>query len=335
MVCNKSAKIVNPASTRKMVYHFFMDALPRHPHLDVQFIGHYANRLDVSRIAREYDVVLLPKVDDPAQVMALKGIRGESIPVIGCATDPHAFLKHNMLKMYADLKIDWSFNFFPPAAFYKYYPRHIKYTQIPYGVEPKLYEVVRPWEERVDDYLAIFGLMEESRDLPRRLYDRLYRRLPAGLRSNQHYKLRTQCGRLPYVIHTKSIYPNQDTDQLPDVLSSFRAAIAATTTFPTVKYMEAPAAGCLTFMEVTDQNQAITLGYEDGKTAVFINESNYQNRFQEYLDDPNDAKWRKIADAGRAYTMNNLTNDIAAHKLYRLMRAVLGESGGPHSDAQK
>lgn len=326
MVCNKSARSVNPASTRKTHYHFFMDALPRHPHLDVRFIGHYANRLDVSMIAREYDVVLLPRVDDPTQVMALKGIRDESVPVIGWATDPHAFLKHNMLKMYTDLKIDWSFSFFPPAAFYKYYPRHIKYTQIPYGVEPKLYETVRPWEERVDDYLAISGILEESRDLPQRLYDRLYRRRPAALRPNHHYKLRTRCSKLPYVIHTKSIYPNQDTDQLPDVLSSFRAAIAATTTFSTIKYIETPAAGCLTFMEVTDQNQAITLGYKDGKTAVFINEYNYQDRFQEYLDDPNDVKWRRIADTGRTYTMNNLTNDTAADKLYCLMRTILGES---------
>lgn len=326
MVGNKSARSVNLADSRSTIHHFFRDALPRHPHLDVQFIGHYANRLDAGMIAREYDVVLLPQIDDPTQVMALKGIRDESIPVVGCAADPHAFLKHDMLKMYADLKIDLSFSFFPPTAFYKYYPPHIKYTQIPFGVEPKLYDMVRPWEERVDDCLAIYGILEESRNLPQRLYDRWYKRRPAALRPNHHYKLRTRCSRLPYVIHTKSVYPDQDTDQLPDVLSSFRAAIAATTTFPTIKYMEAPAAGCLTFMEVTDQNQAITLGYEDGKTAVFIDESNYQDRFQEYLDGPGDPKWRRIADAGRTYTMNNLTNDTAADKLYCLMRTILGES---------
>ena len=82
MVSNKSAKGVLPAMARKdkeyVQYHFFSDALPRHPHLDVQFMGHYANRLDVSTIAREYDVALLPQIDDPTQVMALKGIRDES-----------------------------------------------------------------------------------------------------------------------------------------------------------------------------------------------------------------------------------------------------------------
>ena len=326
MVCNKSVMSVNPTVSIKTLYYFFRDALPRHSRLDVRFIGHYANRLDVGMIAREYDVVLLPQIDDPTQVMALKGIRDESIPVVGFATDPHAFLKHDMLKMYADLKIDWSFSLFPPTAFYKYYPHHIKYTQIPFGVEPRLYETVRPWKERVDDYLAISGILEENRDLPHRLYDRLYRRRPAALRPNHHYKLRTRCSRLPYVIHTKSVYPNQNTAQLPTVLSSFRAAIAATSTFPTAKYMETPAAGCLTFMEVTSQNQANTLGYEDGKTAVFINELNYKSRFQEYLDDPGDPKWHKIADAGRVYTMNNLTNDTAADKLYCLMRTILGES---------
>lgn len=325
MVCNKSSRSVNPTDPRRNYYHFFMDALPRHKHLDINFIGHYANRLNVAEIVRDHDLVLLPKLDDPSQTMALKGIPGYKIPVIAKAGDPHMFLRYDMLKQCASLKIDWLFDHIPSAAFYEYYPSRIKYTRIPYGVEPSLYEKVRAWEERVDDHIVISGTLDKP-DLPHRMYYRVYKKLPAALATNHHYKLRTRCNKLPYVVHTRDIYPGQGTDQLPDVLSSFQAAIAATTNYHTIKYMETPAAGCLTFMEVTDKNQAATLGYEDGKTAVFINESNYTKKFREYLDNPSDSKWRKIAYAGRKYTMKHLTNDTAAEKLYGLMRTILGES---------
>lgn len=323
MVYNRSSRNADPDIQKTTRYHFFMKALPRHPHLDIDFISHYANRLNVKNIVREHDCVLLPDIDLSAK-LALKGITDHDIPVIARSSDPHVPLVTDIFQLYADLKVNWSFDQFPPAAFYKYHPAHYRYTWVPYGVEPSLYKTVRPWEERVDDHIAISGILDKP-DLMHRLYYRIYKRRRAELSSNYHYKLRTQCSKLPYVIHTQSIYPNQGTDQLPDVLGSFRSAIAATTSYPTIKYMETPAAGCLTFMEVTDRNQAATFGYQDEKTAVFINSSNYKNKFQEYLDSTMDNKWRSIADAGRKYTMENLTNDKAADKVYRLLRTILGE----------
>ena len=308
----------------RVFYHFYMEALPRHKNLDVSFIGHYANRLDVDKIARDYDVVLLPQINEMSTVIALKGIKDKTIPVIAFTDDPHSFLKTDVPRIYSELKIDWTFGHYPPSAVYKYYPRHIKYEQIPLGVEPRLYNTVRPWSERVDDWLILSGVIDHQ-SLLKRLYFRYYRRRPSPLGHNYHYKLRTRCSNLPYVIHTQSIMPGQGSDDLPDLLSAFRGAIAATTTFPTIKYMETPAAGCLTFMEVTEQNDAVTLGYEDGKTAIFINDSNYKSKFQEYLNDPHDKRWKRIADAGRQYTLKHLTNDTAADKLYRQMRVMLGE----------
>lgn len=322
MVYNKS-HIHNTVEPR-VFYHFFMEALPRHKHLDVSFIGHYANRLDVDKIARDYDVVLLPQINEMSTVIALKGIKDKAIPVIAFADDPHSFLKTNVLRIYSELKIDWAFGHYPPSAVYKYYPQHIKFRQIPFGVEPTLYENVRPWSERVDDWLVLSGVLD-SQPLLKRLYFRFYKRRPAPLGYNYHYKLRTRCSNLPYVIHTRSIRAEQGSDHLPELLSAFRGAIAATTTFPTIKYMETPAAGCLTFMEVTEQNDAATLGYEDGKSAIFINDSNYKSKFQEYLNDPHDKKWKRIADSGRSYTLKYLTNDTAADKLHHQMRVMLGE----------
>lgn len=324
MVCGKS--YLHSKIEPRIFYHFYMEALPRHKNLDVNFIGHYANRLDVDKIVRDHDVVLvLPHLDKIlTTVIALKGIKDKTIPVIAFADDPHAFLKTDVLKTYSELKIDLSFASYPPSAFYKYYPQHIKFAQVPFGVEPRLYDTVRPWSERVDDWLVLSGVIDYQ-SLLKRLYFRYFdKRRPSPL-GNHHYKLRKLCSDLPYVIHTRSIMPRQGSDDLPELLSAFQGAIAATTTFPTIKYMETPATGCLTFMEVTKQNDAATLGYEDGKTAIFINDSNYKSKFQEYLNDPHDKRWKRIADAGRQYTLKYLTNDTAADKLYHQMRVMLGE----------
>ena len=54
-------------------------------------------------------------------------------------------------------------------------------------------------------------------------------------------------------------------------------------------------------MEVTEKNQANVLGFQDGKNAIFINEKNYQNKFSEYISDPNNPKWIEIAEDGQKY----------------------------------
>ena len=78
-------------------------------------------------------------------------------------------------------------------------------------------------------------------------------------------------------------------------------------------------------MEVTERNGGSFLGYEDGKSAIFINKSNYKKKFQEYLDNPNDPRWRRIADEGRRHALENLSNDVGVEKLVHAMRKILGE----------
>ena len=73
-------------------------------------------------------------------------------------------------------------------------------------------------------------------------------------------------------------------------------------------------------MEVTEKNQASILGFVDGKNAIFINEKNYTKKLSEFVSDPNNTKWSEIAENGRKYTMNNLTNDFAANSLVNLFK---------------
>jgi hypothetical protein len=112
-------------------------------------------------------------------------------------------------------------------------------------------------------------------------------------------------------------------DDYPTYLSRYRAAIAASTWYPTQKYWEITAAGCLTFMEITQKNDGSYLGFKDGETAIFINEKNYKDKFEEFLNDPDNPKWEEIANAGRQHSMDNLTNDNATEKLVDVMKKLL------------
>ena len=304
-------------------YLFFKCALKRNKKLDIDYIEHMGGGIDVSSLHKNYDVVLIPNIDI-ATIFALRGIESTNIPVIAVAGDPHAAKIFDVFFRHKKLKINYYFSFYDPKSFYKYYPKHFKYEKIVYGLEPSLYSNLQPYNERVYDRIAISGALGVPQ-FTRRIFRRIVTGRPKDLMPSHHYKLRTKCNSLPYVIHTQDIWKGQFTKELPEVLSIFRAAIAATTTFPTIKYMETPASGCLTFMEITEQNDGSHLGYKDGKTAIFINEDNYKNRLQEFINNPHDPKYEKIAQAGQKYTLEHLSNDNATDKLVNLMQKAIGE----------
>jgi len=76
-------------------------------------------------------------------------------------------------------------------------------------------------------------------------------------------------------------------------------------------------------MEITKLNQGDYLGFQDGETAIFINEKNYKQKFNEYLNDPNNPKWELIANQGRKHALENLNNDKAVTSLVELMEEIL------------
>jgi hypothetical protein len=137
------------------------------------------------------------------------------------------------------------------------------------------------------------------------------------------YKLRTMCNQLPHVDHSGMIGKKYVNDNFASHLSQYQGAIAATTFYPTIKYWETSASGCLTFMEITEQNDGAYLGYKDGETAIFINEKNYKDKFEAFLNDPDNPKWEQIANAGRQHAIDNLTNDNATEKLVEVMKKLL------------
>ena len=76
-------------------------------------------------------------------------------------------------------------------------------------------------------------------------------------------------------------------------------------------------------MEVTKKNRADIFGFKDNETAIFINEENYKEKFEEFLSEPENPKWEEIASNGRKHVLDNLNNDVAANNLAELMRNYL------------
>ena len=104
-------------------------------------------------------------------------------------------------------------------------------------------------------------------------------------------------------------------DNYPKLLGKYTASIAAPGLSLTMKCLEIPAAGCLTFMELNEINEADILGFVDGFSCIYINEFNYANKLEEYIETNNDLKWQKIAEEGKKFILENYTNDVQVEKL--------------------
>lgn len=305
-------------------YNFFWLALNRNQELDVTYFPS-EDSFDVKQIDKKYDIILLPN-NFPTFVPDLIGIEQSKIPVICRTGDFHYAKRYNQFQYHEKFKIDYYFNFMSEKYFYKFYPSDYKYETVIYGIEPQFFKNLKPFPQRIKDKILNTGQVGNKK-----LRSRIINRVIHPKRSNWYfYKLRTVCNDLPYVVKQTLGKENPEMknknftgNNYYEFLSEYRAGVAATTFYPTVKYWEIPAAGCLTFMEITDVNYGDYLGFVDKKNAIFINESNYKDKFNEYMENPDDSEWEKIALAGREYVLNNLTNDDAVKRLVKVMKKLI------------
>jgi len=299
-------------------YDFFMKALKRNKKLDVTYFP-CKQDFDTSILKNKFDIILLPNNNTDGSPDNLIGIDKIKIPVICRTGDPHWAKKYNQFRFHEKYKIDYYFNFMHESYFYKFYPKHFKYKSIIFGIEPELYKKIRPFNERVSDKILNSGAIGKNK-----LISRIANAIINPKRSGWYfYKLRTICNDLPYVQHFGIIGKKYANEDYPSLLTRYKAAIAATTYYPTIKYLETAAAGCLTFMEITDLNKGNYLGFKDQESAIFINEKNYEKKLKEFILDPNNPKWERIADEGRKYSIMNLNNDNAVESLVELFEKLI------------
>ena len=295
-------------------YHFFMNALNRHADLDMAYFP-AEKKFDVSKLRDKFDIILLWENHPWGSPDELSGIQNLDIPVICRINDAHDAKIKGKIGYHEKYKIDHYFGYLPERFFHKYYPKNFKYKVIFYGVEPKLYENLTPYSKRIKKKILCSGAAASTK------FSSRLRDIIRGDRSLwKHYKLRTKCIELPYVDYTSTLQHEYINDKYPLLLMKYCTSIAAHSLYPVIKYWESTAAGCLTFMEVTEKNQANILGFEDGKNAIFINEKNYEKKLSDYISDPNNAKWSEIAENGHHYTMANLTNDVASNSLVEIFK---------------
>jgi hypothetical protein len=317
-------KSSNPYMSKKAwattYYHFFMDALKRNEELDVSYFP-AEKSFDTSVLKNNFDIILLWENHPWGSPDELIGIQNLNIPVICRINDAHDAKIKGKIEYHEKYKIDYYFGYLPESFFYKYYPKNFKYKVIIYGVEPSLYQNLTPFSQRIKNKILCSGATASTK-LTTRLFEQIIR-FRGETSMFKHYKLRTMSIQLPYVDYTATLNHKYVNDNYPKLLGQYQTSIASHSLYPVIKYWENTASNCLTFMEITEKNGAKILGFKNNETAIFINEKNYKQKFEEYLADPDNSKWEEIANAGREYTMENLTNDNAVESLVEIMKELI------------
>ncbi len=298
-------------------YYFFMKALGRNDKLDVSYFSE-EKEIDVTPLEKHFDVILISG-NHSFHTPELKGINNLKIPVVSRTGDFHFAERYNTFDFHEKFKIDYYFNFMDKNYFYKFYPKDFKYKTIVFGIEPDQYDKISPFRSRIKNKIINSGALGNS-SLKSRIFNRIINPKRTGW---YFYKLRTMCNNLPYVIHAREIAETYKNKSYIQLLSKYQASITATTHYPTLKYLESTAAGCLTFMEITEENNGKYLGFENDKTSIFINEKNYEEKFEEYLNSTSDPKWEEIARRGREFTLTKFSNDTAVKSLVSLLEKAI------------
>ena len=297
-------------------YHFFMNALKRNSSIDITYFPS-GKVFDAIQLKNKFDIILLWENNSYGMPEEIRNIDKLDIPVIAKASDPRQ--SKSSIPFHKKWKINYYFHFIHEDYFYELYPQNFKYKTIFFGVEPSLYENLSPFKKRIKNKILNSGNIGNTKFFSKLL---LKIKNPHWNAFKQYY-LRTLCTNLPYVDYTSTLQHEYINDKYPLLLQKYSTAIAACTFNPLIKYWEIPAAGCLTFMEITKKNKGDFLGFIDEESAIFINEKNYQQKFDEYLSDFNNPKWEKIANKGRKFALENFNNDKAVESFVNLIKNIL------------
>lgn len=300
-------------------YHFFFSALKRNPRINVTYLKTDSS-FDASVIKQKYDVILLYENRNVCEPDEIKGLQKLDTPVIAQLGDAHVAKLFDYKSYHENWKIDAYFNFFHPDYVYKFYPHKYKYKMITGWLEKSLYENLKLFNERNKNKILNSGAVANMKIKSRIIIKLIRSKYSDPLK---FYKLRTMCNNLSYVNYTSTLQHEYVGDKYPQLLEQYCSAIAASTNTYAPKYLEIPAAGCMTFMEVTEQNYAKYLGYTDNENSIFINEKNYITKFEEYLNDKDNPKWAEIAKSGRKYALENFNNDRGIDSLVDLMEELV------------
>jgi hypothetical protein len=297
-------------------YNFFIKALDRNENLEIHKII-TGDVFDCTELGTKFDAVLLWENSPFGMPKELIGIENLKIPIIAKAGDPVRAKKS--ARLHKKWNISGYFHFFHEDFFHEIYPKNFRYKKIIFGLEASVYENVKPFNDRIKNKILLSGAIGRKRIISKLIsYYRSFKWNPY-----KFYHLRNLCHELDIVDYTPTLNHQYVNDKYPKLLEKYASVIAAASYSPCIKYWENTAAGCLTFMEITDKNRGKHIGFEDGISAIFINEENYQEKFKEFLEDSENPKWKEIAEKGRQYALKNLNNDNASKSLELFIKDLI------------
>ena len=291
----------------------FFVALPRQLGVTVEYYGS-PDVLDLKHVADKHDAWLffdavgwgIPKL------LNWEKLRGPKFCHIG---DSHGAAKvcpvygKTKLEQCREFAFDAYFFQHHPEYFYRFFPRDWTYWWVPMGVDWTLYNTHsgQPWELRRKDKVLLTGV-----DGPEYYPLRTRLRHDARIHYNQ-----------PGGYQGDSYSPGQyDGERYPVLLGQWRASVASGYSILN-KCFEVAAGGCLNLIEVTEDNGCGLIGYQDGKTAVFITPQTASDKIDEFLADADNPRWQQIATAGREFVLNNYTHMNCAARLVEHIRRSL------------
>ena len=211
LIHKKSYNYFQPDHHDRTTYDFFVTALKRDPNLEIMYFS-AGNVFDASKLKGKHDIILLTSNRTDGTPNDLIGAEKLEIPIISRTGDCHYCklpepvtaagenipIDYNITQKNFDTKwkIDYYFGVIPKSYFYKYYPKEFKYEEIVFGLEPELYQNLKPFNERIKDKILNTGVMG-NKSMKSRIANKLLNQFSGWWL----YKLRTICNELPYVHH--------------------------------------------------------------------------------------------------------------------------------------
>ena len=123
-------------------YHFFINALQRNKDLEV--INFPTEKIFNAKILKgKFDIILLWANHFFGMPEEIIGIHDVGIPVVARVADPGD--ENVSIKYHEKWKIDYYFHFISKSYFHEMYKSNFKFKQIIFGLEPSLYQNVKPF----------------------------------------------------------------------------------------------------------------------------------------------------------------------------------------------
>jgi len=290
-------------------YRFLFEGLPRSDRIDYTTISIDNEPVELGG----YDLLFLYCNFVPRQ-------RLPDVPKIAIYGDAHG-VKQEWYTGCREQGIKAIVSHQPECYVRKYLPDDFSYENIIFGVDENIYKSP-PFGTRRKDKISLTGTTGS-----RRCYGNKPLRGSAVF-----YNLRNKCKYdVPFVEYEPFVMTHDPAggyigrgayigDNFGVLLGRFRAAIAACTKYVVHKYFEMPMCGCLTFMEACEGIEQF--GFIDGEHSIFINDDNFVDRMREFIDDPDNPKWAKIAENGRNFVLKHYEQKVQVDKLIDIMEKL-------------